>query len=81
MMSTPELASAKEHYDVMVFLLLLLAAGLFGTSMYIFRKMNSNMDKLAVVTEQLDKRLDKVERCQSAISTAHAINHNQKIEC
>ena len=80
-MSTPELASAKEHYDVMVYLMCLFALGLIGTSLYIFRKMNSNMDKLALVTEQLDSRLDKVERCQSAISTAHAINHNQKIEC
>lgn len=80
-MATPELASAKEHYDVMIYLMGLFAFGLAGTSIYIFNKMNSNMDKLAVVTEQLDARLDKVERCQSAISTAHHINHNQKIEC
>ena len=78
-MSTPELASAKEHYDVMVYLMSIFALGLIGTSLYIFHKMNEAMAKLAVITEQLDTRSDKVERCQSAISTAHNINHNQKI--
>lgn len=81
MASPADFASAKEHFDLVVMLLLLALAGLMSCALYIFRQMNKTASATAEITERHTKEIARLYTCIGKICTAHNINHDQDLEC
>lgn len=81
MASPGDISSAKEHWDVLATLLLLTAAALLGTCLWIFNHINKNNGKTAEIVEGHTKQIAKLWTCISKVVTAHNINHDQDIQC
>lgn len=81
MVSPADVASTKEHFDVVVTLLLLALAGLLSCALYIFHSMNKVAANTAAVVERHTKEIARVYTCMGKICTAHNINHDQDLEC
>lgn len=85
-----DVPSVKEHGDLIWTMMLLFAAGLLATSLWIFNNINKNIDRLAKSVEAINEtladevfpRLASSESCAKAICTAHNINHpGQNLTC
>jgi hypothetical protein len=81
MASYAELASAKEHLDIIVTLLLSSLGALMSCVLYIFHQMNKTAADTILVVERHTKEIANLHTCVSKICTAHNINHNQDLEC
>lgn len=81
MASPADLASAREHFDIVVTLLLLSLGGLMACALYIFHQMNKIATDTAAVVERHTKEIARVYTCLGKICTAHNINHQQDLEC
>lgn len=62
MVSPSDIASAKEHFDVVATLFLLTAAGLLGCCIWIFRQHDSNNSK---TVEAVEKNSDDIITLQN----------------
>ena len=76
-----DIVSAKEHFDIVVTLLLLSLAGLLGCALYIFHQMNRTAAATAAITERHTREIARLYTCFGKIVTAHNINHDQDLEC
>ena len=81
MASPADLASAKEHFDIVVTLLLVALAGLMSCVLYIFNQMNKVQANNTAVAERHTKEIARLHTCLGKIITAHNINHDQDLEC
>lgn len=81
MPSPSDFATAKEHFDIVVTLLLLALAGLLSCALYIFHQMNRTAAATAAIAERHTKEIARIYTCLGKILTAHNINHSQDIEC
>lgn len=81
MASPADLASAKEHFDIVVTLLLVTLAGLLGCLLYIFRQMNNTAASNTAIAERHTTEIARLYTCMGKLLTAHNINHNQDLEC
>jgi len=81
MIAPSELSSLKEHFDIIVALLLVCSAGLLATALYIFNQINKTASSTLVIVERHTKEIARVYTCLGKICTAHNINHGQDLEC
>ena len=81
MASPADIASFREHFDVIVTLLFLSLSALIACALYIFNTINKNAANALVVVERHTKEIARVYTCLGKICTAHNINHNQDLEC
>lgn len=79
MVSPSDISSTKEHFDVLVVLLVLAAAGLLSVCLYIVRQHNQNEFKtIAEVEKNSDDIIRLQEQCKQVDKTAEAVDRHTK---